>query len=57
MHPVDRYKHYVFDLVEVVTPGHHRQRQQQNTGNYAAEHRSCKPESFAMETEQYEQAV
>ena len=30
MHPVDRYKQYVFDLVEVVTPSHRRERQQQN---------------------------
>ena len=30
MHPVNRYKQYVLDLVEVVTSSRRRERQQEN---------------------------
>jgi hypothetical protein len=56
VHPVDLYKQYVFDLVEVVTPNHRRGRQHQNAGSCAAEHGSCKPERRDADSESAEKS-
>jgi hypothetical protein len=57
MHPVDRYKQYVFDPFLVVVVSRHCRERQQNAGNSGTEHHGCAPESSVPRTEESERVV